>query len=94
MITDYVLFRIQVETKVETFCTITQAYSLEGTDNDPQWQSIAIGEPAVKICQWRLTLSAKLALADIQSGWVYGHQETIHTFKGKSGKRFGEKSPT
>ena len=109
MITDDVLFRIQVtlssrKTKVETFRTVAQAYSLEGTDN-PQWQSIAIGVPCtikqLESADEDSRFELKFAMADIQSGlsvWeeyvtadanYYAYQETFHTFKGKSGKRFG-----
>ena len=110
MITDDVLFRIRVtlssrKTKVQTFRTVAQAYSLEGTDNDPQWQSIASGVPCtikeLESADEDSHFQLKVALADIQSGlsvWeeyvtadanYYGYQETFHTFKGKSGKRFG-----
>lgn len=109
MITDDVLFRIRVtlssrKTKVETFRTVAQAYSLEGTDN-PQWQSIASGVPCtikqLDAADEDSRFELKFALADIQSGlsvWeeyvtadanYYAYQETFHTFKGKSGKRFG-----
>jgi len=89
------------KTVVETFRTTAQAYSLEGTE----WQPIATGVPCIikilESTEENARFELKYVLADVQSGlsvWeeyitsdanYYAYQGTFHTFKGKSGKRFG-----
>lgn len=89
------------KTVVETFRATAYAYSLEGTE----WQSIAGGVPCIikmlQSAEEDSPFTLKYALADAQSGlnvWeegvtadanYYAYQGTFHTFKGKSGKRFG-----
>lgn len=89
------------KTAVETFRVIAHAYSLEGTE----WQSIAGGIPCIikvlESAEENSPFTLKYVLADAESGltvWeeqvksdanYYGYQGTFHTFKGKSGKRFG-----
>lgn len=89
------------KTAVETFRVAAHSYSLEGTE----WQSIASGVPCIikvlESTEENSPFSLKYVLADAESGltvWeeqvtsdanYYGYQGTFHTFKGKSGKRFG-----
>ena len=89
------------KTSVEAFRDFAHAYSLEGTE----WQSIASGVPCIirmlESADEDSRYGMKYVLADVQSGlsvWeehvtadanYYAYQGTFHTFKGKSGKRFG-----
>lgn len=89
------------KTAVEAFRTAAHAYSLEGTE----WLSIASGVPCIvrmlESTEDDSPFTMKYVLADAQSGlsvWeehvtadanYYAYQATFHTFKGKSGKRFG-----
>lgn len=88
-------------TAVEAFRDFAHAYSLEGTE----WRSIASGVPCIirmlESADEDSRYGMKYVLADVQSGlsvWeehvtadanYYAYQGTFHTFKGKSGKRFG-----
>ena len=89
------------KTAVEAFRDLAHAYSLEGTE----WQSIGSGVPCIikmlESAEGDSRYALKYVLADVHSGlsvWeehvtadanYYAYQGTFHTFKGKSGKRFG-----
>ena len=89
------------KTAVEAFHDFAHAYSLEGTE----WQSIGSGVPCIirmlESPDGNCRYDMKYVLADVHSGlsvWeepitadanYYAYQGTFHTFKGKSGKRFG-----
>lgn len=89
------------KTMVETFRTTALVYSLEGTE----WKSIASGIPCIikmlESVEENARFTLKYVLADAEAGlnvWeeqvpadanYYAYQGTFHTFKGKSGKRFG-----
>ena len=90
-----------IKTAVEAFHDYAHAYSLEGTE----WQSIGSGVPCIirmlESPDGDRRYDLKYVLADVHSGlsvWeeritadanYYAYQGTFHTFKGKSGKRFG-----